>query len=246
MRDAALLNVYELPTADNVCNQILREVMSIKGVSLAHVTMNVANVSLLHQHREMSEIYVILSGEGILYSGNQAFGASPGASLVIPPRTPHKLRNTGNIPLEHLVLASPPFNHHDVYLLEDDGREPHPLKTQPYSNLVTALDGTMVYELLSPTERKDVGIGLAIGSVLPGKDAMPHYHAISEEIYYIISGRGNVKVNGKKYEVLRGSVIYVPTNAIHELQNSANEELKVLCLSSPAYTDEDFIIPDSS
>ena len=61
------INVYDLPTVDNICNQILREVLSLPKVSIAHVIMNPGNVSLLHQHLKMSEIYYILDDLRILY-----------------------------------------------------------------------------------------------------------------------------------------------------------------------------------
>lgn len=244
MSEISHLNVYDLPIVDNVCNQILREVMSINGVSFAHVTMDSWSVSLLHQHLKMSEVYLILSGNGILYHGDKALETTRGTYLVIPPETPHKLRNTGSVPLEHLVFAVPPFDPSDVRLLEDNNREPTPQKTDYYANSVTALDGATVYELLLPNERKDLGIGLAIGSLPLRKDAIPHYHKKSEEVYYVISGRGKVKVDERIFEVQKGSAIYIPKNAIHGLQNSTDEKLEVLCLSSPFYTHEDFIISD--
>ena len=33
------MNVYELPPAHNVCDQVLREVLEINHISLAHVAM---------------------------------------------------------------------------------------------------------------------------------------------------------------------------------------------------------------
>ena len=114
MATQKLIDVYELPTADNVCNQILREVISLPKVSMAHVTMNPGNVSFWHQHSKMSEIYFVLEGDGILYYGDKSIKAEKGAYLMLPPKMPHKLRNTGNSNLEHLVLAIPPFDPNDV------------------------------------------------------------------------------------------------------------------------------------
>ena len=46
MPEPRLIDVYGLPTVDNVCNQILREVISLPKFSLAHVIMGEGNVSL--------------------------------------------------------------------------------------------------------------------------------------------------------------------------------------------------------
>src|SRR4030042_6527110 len=99
--DSLLLPIY--------ATNYLGEVISLPKVSLAHVLMEPGNVSLWHRHSNMSEIYFILEGEGILYHGDKALQAENGAYLLLPPDTPHKLRNTGNSALEHLVLAVPPF-----------------------------------------------------------------------------------------------------------------------------------------
>jgi mannose-6-phosphate isomerase-like protein (cupin superfamily) len=110
MPESKLIDVYELDPVENVCDQTLREVISLPKVSLAHVIMDEGNVSLWHQHSRMSEVYFILEGEGILYYGNEALQAKKGAYLIIPPNTPHKLKNTGKSDLEHLVFAIPPFD----------------------------------------------------------------------------------------------------------------------------------------
>ncbi len=96
MPNLELIDVPGLETADNVCNQVLREVITVENLfSLAHVTMEQGNVSLLHDHSEMSEIYFMLSGDGIIYHGNRALRAVKPAPLYILPGTEHRLYNTG-------------------------------------------------------------------------------------------------------------------------------------------------------
>jgi len=246
MTKQGLINVYELPTVDNVCNQILREVISLPKVSMAHVIMGPKNVSLLHQHSKMSEVYFILDGEGVLFHNNQTLEARKGTYLVLPQKTPHKLRNTGKSNLEHLVLAIPPFDPNDIELLEDSlGREPSPRRFEYDKPPVTALDGATIRELISEDERKSLDLALALGFLLPNRKAIPHYHKISEEIYYVTSGIGRARVGDKYYNIGRGSVIYIPTNTTHALENTSNsEELSILCVSSPAYTEGDFILEE--
>jgi len=237
------INVYDLLTVDNVCNQILREAIKLPEVSMAHVIMDAGNVSLLHQHSKMSEIYYILEGEGILYHGSQALKVKNGAYLTIPPETSHKLRNIGKSQLEHLVFAIPPFDPTDLTLLDESSEiEPEPKPFRSDKTHIIAQDGASIYELLSEKEREIMDIGLATGSLPPKRKAIPHKHEISDEVYYVISGKGRVKVGDLDNKVKEGIVIYVPVNMVHALENTGSEELEVLCLSSPAYTDEDFIL----
>ena len=237
-------NVYDLPSVNNICNQTLREVISLPRVSLAQVIMNPGNVSLLHEHWKTSEIYSVLSGEGVLYCGNKKIRASKGTSVVLPPRMPHKLLNIGTVPLEHLVLAIPPFDKNDVHLVEGnlETKEPELYKESFNQGSQMALDGATVYELLSATERTNLGVGLAVGFLPPKRNATLHFHRISAEIYYILAGSGKVVFDKEIGEVQKGSVIYVPPLAIHGLQNTSDGEMEVLCISSPPYTDKDFIL----
>lgn len=205
--------------------------------------MNPENTSLWHQHSRMNEVYFVLDGEGLLFYGDKSIIAKKGTYLMLPPKTPHKLRNTGNSDLEHLVFAIPPFDPNDVELLDDFANEKEVPETFDYEKPpITALDGALIYELISPNERNRLDVALAVGFLPKGKRAIPHYHKISEEIYYVSSGSGKVRVSDETFEIKKGSVIYVPKNKVHALENKSDvDELHVLCVTSPAYTEEDFI-----
>ena len=169
--------------------------------------------------------------------------AEPGAYLVIPKNTPHHLRNTGKPDLEHLVFAIPPFNPKDVEILKTPTKETAPEKSSYGKPPMTAKDGALIYELMSAEERQQLDVALAVGFLPKGKKAIPHHHRISEEIYYVTDGTGKVRVGEKTFEVKKGSPVYVPANTVHALENGSNsEELKVLCVSSPAYTGGDFVL----
>ncbi|MBU4069882.1 MAG: cupin domain-containing protein [Nanoarchaeota archaeon] len=244
MSEPRLIEVYKLPTVDNVCNQILREVISLPKVSMAHVIMNKGNVSLWHQHSKMTEVYFILSGEGVLYYGDKALQAEKGIYLVLPLNTPHKLRNIGKSDLEHLVFAIPPFDPEDVKILDSSPTENIiPAKLSYDKPPITALDGALIYELMNVEEREQLDVALAVGFLPAGRKAIPHYHKISEELYYVTDGFGRVRVGEQDFEVKKGSIIYIPTDKVHALENESDlEELKVLCVSSPSYTEGDFIL----
>ena len=172
MTNPKLIDVYDLPTVDNVCNQILREVLSLPKVSMAHVTMKPGNTSLWHQHSRMSEIYFVLDGEGVLFYGNKSIIAKRGTYLMLPPKTPHKLRNTGNSDLEHLVFAIPPFDPKDVELLDDFANEKDVPEIFDYEKPpITALDGALIYELIPPNERNRLDVALAVGFFAKGKES---------------------------------------------------------------------------
>ena len=114
------ISIHKLPLVPNICRQLLREVWKSKNASIAHVSMRLGNVSLLHKHKNFTELYYILSGKGIMTLGDNSFKVQADDLVVIPPHKPHKLKNDGKTNLIHLVIASPPFNPKDVILIKDN------------------------------------------------------------------------------------------------------------------------------
>jgi len=119
-----LINVMSLPLVYNICdgdrNVIeLREVWEIDGkASLAVGIIQPGYASFLHKHEHTFESYYIIEGEGQMTVGSHSFRVVAHQTVVLPPHTPHKLRNIGSAPLIHQVFCVPPFDSTDIILLE--------------------------------------------------------------------------------------------------------------------------------
>jgi mannose-6-phosphate isomerase-like protein (cupin superfamily) len=205
--------------------------------------MEPEKASLWHQHRRMTEVYLFLEGKGIFCYNQDSLLAERDAYQVLPPKTPHKTINASNRQLEHLVFAIPPFDPNDVELTQEfKDHISRPRKFSYEKPPTTALDGALIHELIPQEERERLDVGLAIGYLPKGRRAYPHYHKISEELYYVASGVGRVNVGEERFFVKKGSVVSVPVNSVHALENlSKTEDLRVVCVTSPAYTEGDFI-----
>lgn len=68
---------------------------------------------------------------------------------------------------------------------------------------------------------------LAAGSVDP---QLPH---TEDEVYYIVSGRGSIRVGDEDQEVETGSIIFVPARLEHRF-HSIKEDLSILVFFAPA------------
>ncbi|KUJ18879.1 RmlC-like cupin [Mollisia scopiformis] len=65
-----------------------------------------------------------------------------------------------------------------------------------------------------------------IGTCQPRNGRLcPHRHK-QAEIYYIISGKGIVRIDEKNYEVEAGSSVFIPGDAEHGVFNLGEEDLK--------------------
>ncbi len=103
-----------------------------------------------------------------------------------------------------------------------------------------ARDGALIFELFRGNKFTPRNISIASGYLKPKQKALPHFHNISEEIYYVLFGHGKCRIGEVTEEIEGGDVVYIPVGAIHALENtSATKSMKVLAISSPPYQDSD-------
>jgi quercetin dioxygenase-like cupin family protein len=67
-----------------------------------------------------------------------------------------------------------------------------------------------------------------------------HKHPGQEEIFYVISGRGQITVGIENDSIEPGSLILVPPGVEHVLFNDGDETLKVLSMVSPPFERSEF------
>ncbi|HSZ28535.1 MAG TPA: cupin domain-containing protein [Pseudonocardiaceae bacterium] len=70
----------------------------------------------------------------------------------------------------------------------------------------------------------------------PGGVSGEHLHTRTEEIYFILSGRGQITLDGRPYQVRAGDVILTSVGTRHGLRNTGTEGLGwlVIEVASPA------------
>jgi len=103
-------------------------------------------------------------------------------------------------------------------------------------------DTSIAREILSPANSSLFNQSLAEAIVLPGKATDEHYHMQSEEIYYIIRGKGLMKIGDEKREVCEGDGIVIEPGMKHKIWNTSDSDLVFLCCCSPAYTHDDTVV----
>lgn len=70
----------------------------------------------------------------------------------------------------------------------------------------------------------------------PGGVSGEHLHTRTEEIYFILSGRGQITLDGRSYQVRAGDLILTSVGTRHGLRNTGTEGLGwlVIEVASPA------------
>jgi mannose-6-phosphate isomerase-like protein (cupin superfamily) len=103
----------------------------------------------------------------------------------------------------------------------------------------TAGDGTQLRELLHP-DKQPIALRYSLAhAILPvGQTSMLHSLTTSE-VYYILSGRGEMHVDEETRTVEAGDAIYIPPNAKQFIRNAGAEPLVFICIVDPAWRKED-------
>ena len=105
-------------------------------------------------------------------------------------------------------------------------------------SFITA-DGSEIREILAHRNSCIRLQSLAEARLPIGKSTTAHHHKITEEIYYILEGTGEMEIDGEKSPVVPGDAIAIPPNAIHQITNTGDVVLRFLCCCAPCYEHED-------
>jgi len=105
-------------------------------------------------------------------------------------------------------------------------------------------DGSEIRELLAYRNSGIKNQSLAEATLPPGKATQEHYHPKAEEIYYILSGKGRVRLEANERLVGPGDAIAIPPGLKHKIWNEGQEPLVFLCCCAPCYEHEDTIMTE--
>jgi len=103
----------------------------------------------------------------------------------------------------------------------------------------TTADGSTIRELLSHRNSSIRQQSLAEARLAPGQATTPHHHAVTEEIYYILSGSAAMTLGRETRPVGPGDAISIPPGMRHTIRNTGSDELVFLCTCAPAYEHTD-------
>lgn len=98
----------------------------------------------------------------------------------------------------------------------------------------TTKDGSAIRELHHTAAQS-----LAEATLAPGQATIRHHRLVSEEIYFVLDGTGEMELDGEWRHAVAGDAILIPPGARHTLANDGDTPLRILCCCSPPFADED-------
>ena len=100
-------------------------------------------------------------------------------------------------------------------------------------------DGSMIRELMHPGQHAPSTMSFAEASIEPGGTTLSHFHRTSEEIYHVIHGMGTMRLGETEFDIRVGDTIMIAPGTPHNVTNTGNAQLKILCVCHPPYADVD-------
>ena len=108
----------------------------------------------------------------------------------------------------------------------------------------TTKDGSEIRELLAYRNSAVRQQSLAEARLPVGAATQEHYHAKTEEIYFITHGSGRMRIETEEREVQAGDAVAIPPGLKHKLWNTGSETLRLLCCCAPCYEHGDTFLTE--
>lgn len=103
----------------------------------------------------------------------------------------------------------------------------------------TTADGSTIRSILDLTNAPVENQSLAEATLSPGGYTERHYHKVSEEIYFILSGNGTMEIEEELRKIGPGDAVLIPKGEWHQITADGAQDLRFLCCCSPPYSHED-------
>ena len=100
-------------------------------------------------------------------------------------------------------------------------------------------DGSQIRELLHPSQHAVRQQSLAEAVIPVGTGTQLHRHRITEEIYHVTRGHGQMTLGETQFAIAPGDSIPIPPGTPHCIENTGQEALHILCCCTPAYAHDD-------
>ena len=106
---------------------------------------------------------------------------------------------------------------------------------------VVGHDAKLIWSLFRAKDREgvdeDTGVlegfsGLTVNRLQGGLQGDYHDHEATEQVYYFLSGKGRMKIDGQMYDVREGDAVHIPPKIKHQIFNDGDDWIEHLIISA--------------
>lgn len=108
----------------------------------------------------------------------------------------------------------------------------------------TSRDGCRLCELLHPKNDADLSMDMSLCHCIlePGMATVPHCLEQQTEVYYILSGKGEMHIGEEEAAVTSGQTVAIPPRAVQWIANAGADDLVFLAICQPQWQEADEVI----
>lgn len=96
--------------------------------------------------------------------------------------------------------------------------------------------GETVREYMGSAAGGSTQHSLAHITLSPSAASRRHYHPTAEESYFVLSGHGEVTIEGETRELTPGDAVAIPAGAVHQIRCAGPTDLVFLAVCVPPWT----------
>jgi uncharacterized protein len=85
-------------------------------------------------------------------------------------------------------------------------------------------------------------LSVAQFTLAPGRSSGTSFNHHSQEVFMVLSGSGQVKLQDDATRVGPGSTVFIPAMQPHSIEAGPNDTLVFLAISAPAFTPQDYVL----
>lgn len=101
-------------------------------------------------------------------------------------------------------------------------------------------EGCYITEIINDKELPAFSVAMA--RVQPGVITETHALNSTDEVYYILSGRGEMEVGGEMLGVVQErDCVFIPRNSSQRIRNIENHDLVFLCICVPRFETDNYV-----
>lgn len=100
-------------------------------------------------------------------------------------------------------------------------------------------DESLITELQHPDRDPCRNQSLARAVINPGQSTLLHKHTLSEEIYFVETGKGILTCGNQQLAMTAGESACISPGTPHKIDNIGDSLLSILCCCAPAYSHDD-------
>ena len=105
-------------------------------------------------------------------------------------------------------------------------------------------DGAVIRELASPSNSWLTRHSLAEIRHPPGTGSDEHYHTEAEEVYYVLLGSGEIRIDGETRALRPGDIVAIVPGQRHKVWQEGAGDLVLLVTCAPAYSVEEVVFTE--